>query len=161
MFDRARTAVVLIAAFTALTTPAAHASTGYFDYARAVGPDDNGFLTIDFKLTNLSIGARVTVTASAFGKATYACRNKGGNYPSDPKKQQEVRWVSISGDFRASLLGIVIGNLVLEPPPSSTLKCPRGQRVELRDVEYGRVTVAALGVTASIDGIFSRVLWPV
>lgn len=160
MFKRTRTTAILLALFMALTTPAAHASDPHFGHTDASGPDDNGSLTISFTMVNLSIGARITVTASSLAKATYACQNRGGNFPSDPKKKEEVEWVATSGKFTANLFGRIRGKLVLDPP-HSTLKCPPGQKKVLMSISHEDAHVSAIGVTAWIDGIFSVVLNPI
>jgi hypothetical protein len=102
-----------------------------------------------------------TVTANADATALYACQNNGGNFPSDPKKQQVSGPVSASGDFTSGKNGQITDSLTLSPP-ASTLDCPGGQHVVLARVSYTNVSVSepAAG-TESIPGTFSRVFFDV
>jgi hypothetical protein len=109
------------------------------------------------------LGDTVTtrVTASADATALYACRNNGGNFPSDPKKQLVSGPVSASDDFTSGKNGQITDSLTLEPP-ASTLDCPPGQHEVLARVSYTNVAVSepAAG-TESIPGTFSRVFFDV
>ena len=87
----------------------------------------------------------------------YACRNNGGNFPSDPKKTTVSGPVSASGDFTSGKNGQITDSLTLMPPPNTTLTCPGGQRVVLVSVSYTNVAVSAPEAgTESIPGTFSR-----
>ncbi len=123
----------------------------------AKGPDARGRLQVNFKIAGLGDNVTTTVTASADASAEYACRNRGGNFPSDPKKQQVTGPVAQKGDFTSGKNGQITGSLVLNPPPS-TLNCPPGQQAVILNVLYQNVKVSepAAGA-ASIRGTFSKV----
>lgn len=131
------------------------AASPHFIKASASGPDANGNLGVNFKIAGLGDTATTTVTASANATATFACQNNGGNFPSDPKKQEVSGPVSASGDFTSGKNGQITGSLTLMPPPS-TLECPSGQNRVLVKVSYTGVQVSGAGETESIPGVFSR-----
>src|SRR5215218_1167312 len=94
-------------------------------------------VTVNFKLAGLGDNETVTVATTADASATYACRNKGGNFPSDPKKTDVTGTVTASGQFSSGKNGSVTGSLeLLPPPPPTTLTCPGGQRRVLVSVTY-------------------------
>jgi hypothetical protein len=157
-----RLVIIVAAAFTALMLGAfpAVAAEPHFIRAAASGPDSAGDLTVDFKIAGLGDNVTLTVTASADATALYACRNKGGNFPSDPKKQEVSGPVSASGDFTSGKNGQITGSLTLSPP-ATTLVCPSGQRVVLARVSYTNVQVSGGGDTESIPGTFSRIFFDV
>jgi hypothetical protein len=121
----------------------------------ASGPDANGNLTVNFKIAGLGSTVTTTVTASADATAVYACQNNGGNFPSDPKKQEETGPVSASGEFTSGKNGQITGSLTLAPPPT-TLSCPPGQQRVLVSVTYTNVAVREPSAgTQPIPGTFS------
>jgi hypothetical protein len=138
-----------------LTTPAALAQNPHFIKASASGPNAAGNLSVSFKIAGLGANVTITVTASADATAVYACRNNGGNFPSDPKKQVVSGPVSASGNFTSGKNGTISDSLTLSPP-ASTLDCPSGQREVLVSVSYTNVSVSGGGATESIPGTFSR-----
>lgn len=75
----------------------------------ASGPDASGDLTVSFKIAGLDDAVSTTVTASADATATWACRNNGGNFPEDPKKQEVRGPVTASGEFTSGKNGHVTG----------------------------------------------------
>jgi hypothetical protein len=114
-------------------------------------------VTVNFKLAGLGDNETVTVATTADASATYACRNKGGNFPSDPKKTDVTGTVTASGQFSSGKNGSVTGSLeLLPPPPPTTLTCPGGQRRVLVSVTYENVVVTGSGDSASIPGTFTR-----
>jgi hypothetical protein len=125
----------------------------------ASGPNADGTLDVNFKIAGLGENVTTTVTASAYGTALYACQNNGGNFPSDPKKQEVSGPVTASGDFTSGKNGQITGSLTLSPP-ASTLECPPGQTAVLANVSYTNVQVSepAAG-TESISGTFSRTFY--
>ncbi|MBI2865614.1 MAG: hypothetical protein HYX94_13775 [Chloroflexi bacterium] len=132
------------------------AQNPHFIRASASGPNASGNLTVSFKIAGLGDTVTTTVTASANATALYACRNNGGNFPSDPKKQEVSGPVSASGNFTSGKNGQLSGSLTLTPPPS-TLDCPPGQREVLVSVTYTNVQVFEPNAgTESIPGTFSR-----
>jgi hypothetical protein len=152
----ATAALVVTLAMAAVATAAPH-----FNRASAAGPDNNGNLTVNFKIAGLGDTVTTTVTATADATAVYACQNNGGNFPSDPKKQTVSGPVSASGEFTSGKNGSITGSLTLMPPPS-TLDCPGGQREVLASVSYTNVAVSEPNAgTAPIAGTFSRVFFDV
>ncbi len=102
----------------------------------------SGNLSANFDISglgNLPSGSLVTVEASAFAEAQYACQNNGGNFPSDPKKQALSDSVKVDGDFPVKN-GRAQGTLVLQVP-ASTLSCPGGQHPVLVSVTWSDVVI--------------------
>jgi hypothetical protein len=131
----------------------------HFIKASASEPDASGNLTISFKIAGLGNNVTTTITASANATAEYACRNNGGNFPSDPKKQQVSGPVSASGQFTSGKNGQITGSLTLKPP-SSTLECPPGQMRVLVSVTYTNVQVSEPNAgTESIPGTFTKIFF--
>lgn len=154
-YTRILAAVAVLGVFLATASIAA-AQNPHFIRASASGPNANGNLTVNFKIAGLGDNVTTTVTASADATAVYACRNNGGNFPSDPKKQEVSGPVSASGQFTSGRNGQITGSLTLTPPPS-TLDCPPGQREVLVSVTYTNVQVSQPDAGAqSIPGTFSR-----
>jgi hypothetical protein len=148
--------MLALVAAVALPTAAAVAASPHFMKTSASGPNAAGDLAVSFKIAGLGDNVTITVTATADGTATYACRNNGGNFPSDPKKQTVSGPVSASGDFTSGKNGSVNGTLTLHPP-ASTLDCPNGQHEVLAAVSYTNLRLSAPGAdTETIPGTFSR-----
>jgi hypothetical protein len=144
-----------------LTTGAALAANPHFIRASASGPDNNGKLDVSFKIAGLGDTVTTTVTANADATAVYACRNNGGNFPSDPKKEEVAGPVSASGDFTSGKNGQITGSLTLSPPASS-LDCPPGQKRVLVSVSYTNVAVSEPNAgSESIPGTFSKVFFDI
>ena len=158
-----RLLVVLGAALGAvlLFASTAAAASPHFVRASASGPSNSGQLTVNFKIAGLGDAVTTSVTASADATAVYACRNNGGNFPSDPKKQEVAGPVSASGNFTSGKNGQITGSLTLSPP-ASTLDCPPGQRQILASVSYTNVAVSEANAgSTSIPGTFSRTFFNV
>lgn len=115
--------------------------------------------TITFKIAGLGAAVSTTVTAAAEAAALYVCRNNGGNFPADPKKQEETGTVEQSGNFTSGKNGSITGGLTLSAPPS-TLDCPGGQTEVLVCVEFEnkRVSEPAAGTTAATPSSASVIL---
>jgi len=153
-------AVLSSALLIASTAASAFADNPHFIQASASGPNNAGNLTVNFKIAGLGDDVTITVTASADATAVYACRNNGGGFPSDPKKQSVSGPVSASGNFTSGKNGSVSDSLTLSPPASS-LTCPPGQRRVLASVSYTNVTVSGAGSTQNISGTFARTFFNV
>lgn len=149
----------IFAALLVMSAPAVAASP-HFLRSAASGPDAAGNLSATFKIAGLGDNVTITVVATADATAVYACRNNGGNFPSDPKKTTVSGPVSASGDFTSGKNGSVTGALTLNPP-STTLSCPGGQRRVLVSVSYTNVQLSGGGDTASIPGTFSRTFFTI
>jgi hypothetical protein len=145
--------LVAILSFSFVGT--ALADNPHFIRSSASGPNNAGNLSVNFKIAGLGDNVTITVTTTADATAVYACRNNGGNFPSDPKKTDETGTVEASGDFTSGQNGQVNGSLTLMPPPTD-LDCPGGQREVLVSVSYTNVEVSGGGDTESIPGTFSR-----
>jgi hypothetical protein len=156
MFIVLATAAVVLG----FATGPALAASPHFIRASASGPGNTGTLTVNFKIAGLGDNQTITVIASASATAVYACRNNGGNFPSDPKKQEVSGPVSGSGDFTSGKNGQITGSLTILPP-ASDLSCPAGQRRVLASVLYTDVTVTGAGDTVSIPGNFERIFFDV
>jgi hypothetical protein len=157
--------LIVLVALTLVVTlglaDVAQAASAHFVRAAASGPDNNGNLIVDFKIAGLGDTVTTTVTASADATALYACQNNGGNFPSDPKKQEVSGPVSASGEFTSGKNGSITDSLTLMPP-ASTLDCPGGQREVLASVSYTNVAVSEPNAgTEAIPGTFSRTFFDV
>lgn len=156
MVKRLGTLVALVVALLIAFAGAAAAANPHFLRASAIGPDADGNVMVSFKIAGLGDTVTTTVTATADATAVYACQNKGGNFPSDPKKTTVSGPVSASGEFTSGKNGQLTGTLTLQPP-ASTLDCPSGQHEVLVSVTYTNVHVSeATAGTAAIPGTFSR-----
>lgn len=139
----------------------ASAANPHFNRADADGPNENGNLEVSFKIAGLGDNVTTTVTASADATAVYACQNNGGNFPSDPNKQEVSGPVSASDELTSGRNGQITGSLTLMPPPS-TLDCPPGQNEVLVSVEYTNVEVSEPNAgTEDIPGTFSRIFFDI
>lgn len=155
MARRLATTLAWIAALMIMVAGTASAANPHFLRADASGPNNAGNLSVSFKIAGLGDNETITVTATADATAVYACQNRGGNFPSDPKKTDVSGPVSASGDFQSGKNGQVSGSLTLVPP-STDLNCPGGQRQVMLSVSYTNVAVSGGGDTQSIPGTFSR-----
>jgi hypothetical protein len=147
---------LILALLLALSATSVLAANPHFVTARASGPDAAGGLTVNFKIAGLGNNITTTITAGADASALYACRNNGGNFPRDPKKQQVSGPVSRSGQFTSGRNGQITGSLTFYPPPTS-LTCPPGQSPALVRVTYTNVYVRESHAGLfSIPGTFTR-----
>jgi hypothetical protein len=141
---------------TAALTVSAVAAVDSFLRFNATGPNNDGTLTTNFKLAGLGGKTTVTLTASADATAVYICLNKGGNFPSDPKKQVLAGPVSASEQLTSDKNGQITASLSLSPP-ATTLECPSGQHPALAYVSYKNVAISEPdGPTESISFNFEK-----
>ena len=112
----------------------------HFIFARAslVGTD----VRVDFKEAGLGNDpeATVTIVVSATASRFDACRNNGGNFPRDPKKQETTSEVSASGEFSPGKNGQITDSLTISLPATS-LECPPGQHAVLVSFSYTNIQV--------------------
>jgi hypothetical protein len=101
--------LVAILSFSFVGT--ALAASPHFIRSSASGPNNQGNLSVNFKIAGLGDNETLNVTASANATAVYACQNNGGNFPSDPKKQEVSGPVSASGQFTSGKNGQITGSL--------------------------------------------------
>ena len=123
------------------------------------GPNANGNLTVSFRISGLGNdinSVRITLSSDP-ATALYACRNNGGNFPSDPKKQTRSIAVSDSDTFPVHN-GSASGSLTISPP-ASTLNCPGGQHEVLARITYNNVTLSGGGDSVNL-GDFQRTFFP-
>ena len=161
MSTKGRLLAALSALLAALALAAvAIAANPHFLRASANGPNNQGNLVVSFKIAGLGDNVTITVTTTADATAIFACRNNGGNFPSDPKKTSVSGPVSATGDFTSGRNGQVSGQLVLNPPASS-LTCPGGQKRVVVSVNYSNVSVSGGGDSRTISGTFSRVFFTI
>lgn len=154
----ARTAIVASAVlFAAFGT--ALADNPHFIKAVNQGISDSTD-TITFKIAGLGDTVTTTVTVSADAAALYACRNKGKNFPEDPKKQEETGPVTNSGDFTSGKNGQITGGLTLSAP-ASTLECPPGQSLVLVCVQFEnkQVSEPAAGTLSTTPSSVSAIFF--
>ena len=140
-----------------------HFVTGGANALRISGPAANGDLTISGKVAGLG-GTTFEIEVTADATAEYACQNRGGEFPNDPKKQTVSGPVSATtGPQPTPTNGQAKFSLTLQEP-ASTLDCPSGQRVVLTSVTYENVTLSLFEDDVLSDqialGDFSRVLIP-
>lgn len=148
--------LVALSMVTGVFAATAAARNPHFIRASADGPDADGDLHVSFKIAGLGDAVTTTVTASADATAVWACRNNGGNFPEDPKKQEVRGPVSASGEFTSGKNGQITGMLTLHPA-DATITCPPGQNLVLVSVTYENVQVSSpLAGTEEIAGTFSR-----
>lgn len=153
---------LMFAAIIGLAGPA-FAQNPHFNRADATGPNNNGSLTVTFRIVGLGSHETITATASADAQVKFACQNNGGNFPAAPNHQEFSRTVSTSGTFTATRSGQVNGTLTIFPP-SPTLVCPRGQHIVLVSVSYTNVQISANTsegtISQGVPGTFARVFFP-
>jgi hypothetical protein len=100
-----------------------------------------GDLTANFKATGLG-NEPVEVVLSASAQALWACKNNGGNYPNDPKKQTVESTVE-AADIFTPKNGTVSGQLTVSPPGATGLDCPGNQVATLVQICYSNVKLEA------------------
>jgi len=135
---------LLVAIFVMALGGTAWAQNAHF-VRGAVNVDSEGDGVCTFKVSgygNLPTGSLVQITCSADANACYACKNNGGNFPTDPKKQQETGVVSGFGLFPVGHNGTVSGAVDFEPP-ASTLSCPGNQVPVLVSVTYSDISLSS------------------
>jgi hypothetical protein len=154
-------ALAMIFALLGLSTMPASAANPHFIKANAE-LDNSGNLVVSFKIAGLGDTITTTVTADADATALYACKNNGGNFPNDPKKQEVAGPVSASDDFSSGKNGQITDSLTLSPPMTTPpLDCPGNQVATLVQVSYTNVSVSEPNAgTESIDGTFSAIIDP-
>lgn len=107
--------------------------------------DYNGKLEVAFKEAGLGDNKSIDYELHARVYTLYACKNKGGNFPVDAKKQEVRGPVSYYRSMRSSKNGHVSGVLRLDPLMLlSPLDCPKGQDDVLVTVEFNIIRIADL-----------------
>ena len=144
--------VVALAAVPALAQ-SGHFVAGGGNAPQVTAPNaDSSDLTITGKVAGLG-GTTFEVEGTADATAEYACRNRGGEFPNDPKKQSVSGPVSGStGELPTPRNGQYKFTISAQAP-ASTLECPGGQEVVLVSVSYTNLLL-----TLSEDGVVSDTL---
>jgi hypothetical protein len=138
---------VLSLLVTALAAVPALAQSGHFVSGGGNAPvvstpdENNTNLTISGKVAGLG-GTTFEIFATANADADYACQNRGGEFPNDPKKQSESAIVGdTTGELPTPRNGSFRFTLDDLDPPATTLDCPGGQTEVLTKITYSNVTV--------------------
>jgi hypothetical protein len=141
--------VLALAAVPALAQ-SVHFVTGGGNAPTATGPNaDTSDLVLTGKVAGLG-GTTFEIEATANCTANYACQNRGGEFPNDPKKQSVSAIVGdTTGPLPTPKNGSFRFRLTLEAP-ESTLTCPGRQVVVLTSVSYTNVLI-----TLEEDGVES------
>ena len=117
----------------------------------AASPQGN--LLVDFDESGVGNAAGTTrEEVFAHVDALFACKNNGGNWPSDPKKQGVSADLAFGADF-ANKGGRTKGTLDV-PVPESTLGCPGGQRRALVAIQW----VSAPGLQFRLEDVTNGVI---
>jgi hypothetical protein len=144
---------LLTLVLTMLFASSAAAGSPHFVGTPSADVNTSGQLVVSFRIAGLGAGDTVNVSLTADGTAAYGCQNKGGNFPSDPKKT-EAAPLGTSTTFTSDRNGNVRGTVRLGPLPT-TLDCPGGQKEVLISVTYTNVVVSFPGDSEAIPGTFS------
>jgi hypothetical protein len=160
MLRRIGIIAVLSLIVAAVAAVPALAQNPHFLSTNTGGIDGDGELTVSFRIAGLGNDIdTVAITLTGDATAQYACQNRGGNFPEDPKKQTEEAAVRDEGTFPVRN-GAARGSLTLEPP-ATDLDCPGGQRVVLASIEYEDVTLSGGGDTVFLGDFGPRVFFNV
>jgi hypothetical protein len=118
-----------------------HFVTGGANAVQVTAPNaDTSDLIIRGKVAGLG-GETFEIFATADATANYACQNRGGEFPNDPKKQTvSARVGDTTGELATPRSGTFRFTLDAEAP-ASTLSCPGGQVSVLTSITYSNVTL--------------------
>jgi hypothetical protein len=118
-----------------------HFVTGGANAVQITAPDeDSSDLTITGKVAGLG-GTTFEIFATADATANYACQNRGGEFPNDPKKQSvSARVGDTTGELPTPRSGTYKFTLDASAP-TSTLSCPGGQVSVLTSITYSNITL--------------------
>jgi len=101
-----------------------------------------GALIIAFDESGLG-NEDVSYSASASATATYACCNRGGNQPADPKKETATATLAAAFTLEPDN-GRIRTSLTFGPPVATGFGCPGGQSTKLLNVIYVSVSLVDL-----------------
>jgi len=118
-----------------------HFVTGGANAVQITAPDeDSSDLTITGKVAGLG-GTTFEIFATADATANYACQNRGGEFPNDPRKQSVSATVGdTTGELPTPRSGTYRFTLDASAP-ASTLSCPGGQVSVLTSITYSNITL--------------------
>ncbi|CAG9612448.1 hypothetical protein BACCIP111899_01625 [Bacillus rhizoplanae] len=127
----------------------------------AAGPSSSGNLLVSFKIAGLDDNVTTTVIAMADATAVYACMNRDGNFPINPKRAEVSGTIEASGEFTSGNNGQITRMLTLSPP-ATTLECPGGQIMVLVSVFYTNIEIFEPDAgLQSIPGTFERTFFEI
>lgn len=139
--NQVKLAVIALAVGLAFTAGTALAANPHFIKCNSTLDSDNN-LVVSWKEAGLGDNELIDYRATADATAVYACKNNGGNFPNDPKKQAVSGPVSASGTFASGKNGQITASLTLEPPtPDNPLECPGGQTSTLVEISYSNIEI--------------------
>jgi hypothetical protein len=157
------TLTITMLALTSFMATSVLAQSPHFLRCDASGVNDDGSLSVSFKVAGLGSNQSLTITASATANAVYGCLNHGQQCPNAANKISVSGNVSASGTFTSGKNGQITGSLTVDPPPPpSTFSCPNGQDLVLVSVSYTNVSVSAPGAGTCIPspGTFAANFFP-
>jgi hypothetical protein len=151
--------MLALPSFMAIT---ALAQNPHFLSCSASGVNDDGSLSVGFKIAGLGSNQSLTVTASATATVVYGCLNHGQQCPNAANKISVTGNVSASGTFTSGKNGQITASLTVDPPPPpSTFSCPNGQDLVLVSVSYTNVAVTGGGASCiPSPGTFAANFFP-
>jgi hypothetical protein len=132
----------------------------HFVRTSAEGPDDLGNLQVLWKEVGLGAGQVIEYSATASATALYACRNSGGNFSRDDKRQQIAGPISSETRVASDRNGEITGSVRLTPPDPifPPDPCSRGQSLVLIQARYTDVVIADVTnlISEPVPGAFCR-----
>lgn len=138
-----------------------HKTNAQFMNTSAAGPSSSGNLLVSFKIAGLDDNVTTTVIAMADAIAVYACMNRDGSFPSNPKKTEVSGTLEASGEFTSGGNGQITRMLTLSPP-AATLEFPGGQIMVLVSVFYTNIEIFEPDAGAQfIPGTFERTFFEI
>ncbi|MFD0767505.1 hypothetical protein ACFQZ1_00975 [Bacillus sp. CGMCC 1.60114] len=127
----------------------------------AAGPSSSGNLLASFNIVGLGDNVTTTVIAAADATAVYACMNRDGSFPLNPKTAEVSGTIETSGEFTSGGNGQITRMLTLSPP-AATLECPGGQIMVLVSVFYTNIEIFEPDAgQQSILGTFERTFFEI
>ena len=141
----------------AITITVAFADSANFDERRTGAKCAGTNLDVNFRETGLGNTPSVNYLVTANGTASYACINGGEHNPKAANKRDVNGPVSAPGNFPSSKNGVVVGNVILNPPSAGDFSCPNGQDLVLLSARYSQVTITDIdhNVSFTLPGTFS------
>ncbi|PGZ97951.1 hypothetical protein COE51_12630 [Bacillus pseudomycoides] len=132
-----------------------------FMNASAAGPSSGGNLLVSFNIAGLGDNVTTIVIAMADATAVYACMNRDGSFPSNPKRTEVSGTIEASAEFTSGNNGQITRMLTLSPP-ATTLECPGGQIMVLVSVFYTNIEIFEPDAELqSIPGTFERTFFEI
>ncbi|MGG0188177.1 hypothetical protein [Bacillus rhizoplanae] len=132
-----------------------------FINASAAGPSSSGNLLVSFNIAGLNDNVTTTVIAMADAMAVYACMNRDGSFPSNPKRTEVSGTLEASGEFTPGGNGQITRMLTLSPP-ASTLEFPGGMIMVLVSVFYTNIEIFEPDAGVQfIPGTFERTFFEI